>query len=476
MSASQFRSDGKLPATEAVADFVLGGCVDAQTLRLATAAVLDTVAVTIAGSGEPGPSRLQKALEPVSGPSSSRLLWSSASFNRFDAALITGMASHVLDYDDVSMLSVCHPSAPVLSALLNARSWDRLGGRELLEAFVIGTEVLIRLGQTVGFRHYGLGFHATATLGSVGSAAACARLLRLTPVQTRHALAIAASMSSGLQINFGSMVKSLHVGIAASNGLRAVQLAAAGIEGATEVLSGNGFIRAFSGDESSDWPETLRLGAPFVLDEPGFEQKRYPCCYMLHRMIEATLRLKREHAVGLQDVAHVVVDMPFGGTKPLIHPRPKLGLNGLFSGPYAVLAGIADGKVDLSSFTDAAVLRDEIQQRLGDVEIVERAPTQPPESIGDAPVTVTLSLRDGKQLSRTITVSPGSMDDPLTPEQLKHKWIDCLRRAQTSGQESVLGALFDQGRELSDMPDAGHWIWAIAGACASSHTPKHEPA
>ena len=185
--------------------------------------------------------------------------------------------------------------------------------------------------------------------------------------------------------------------------------------------------------KSSQWPDTLRLGAPFVLDEPGFEQKRYPCCYMLHRMIEATLRLKQEHGVSLQDVAHAVVDMPFGGTKPLIYPRPKLGLNGLFSGPYAVLAAIADGRVDLSSFTDAAVLRDDIQQRLGDVEIVERAPTQPPESIGDAPVKVTLTLRAGKQLSRTITVSPGSMDDPLTPDQLKYKWIDCLRRAHAFG-------------------------------------------
>ena len=249
MSASQHRSNGKLPATEALADFVLGGRVDDHTLRLATSAVLDTVAVTIAGSGEPGPSRLQKALEPVHGPLSSRLLWSAASFNRFDAALITGTASHVLDYDDVSMLSVCHPSAPVLSALLNLRSWDNLDGRELIEAFVIGTEVLIRLGQAMGFRHYALGFHATATLGTVAAAAACARLLRLSPIQTRHALAIAASMSSGLQVNFGSMVKSLHVGIAASNGLRAVQLAAAGIEGANEVLSGSGFIRAFSGDE-----------------------------------------------------------------------------------------------------------------------------------------------------------------------------------------------------------------------------------
>jgi 2-methylcitrate dehydratase PrpD len=269
-------------------------------------------------------------------------------------------------------------------------------------------------------------------------------------------------MSSGLQANFGSMVKSIHVGVAACNGLRAAQLAAAGIEAAPEVFSGNGFIRAFSGGESADWPDHLQIGDPFVLANPGFEQKRYPCCYMLHRMIEATLRLRRDHAITLEDVVRAAVEMPFGGTTPLIHPRPKLGLSALFSGPYAVLAALADGRADLRSFTDAQVLRPAIQDRLGDVTLTERAPRRPAESIGDAPVSVTLTLRGGRAVTETITVSPGSAHDPLTSEQLRGKWIDCLHRANQSADDDRLGAFFDQGCSLPNMADAGRWLRAIA--------------
>lgn len=457
-------------ATEALTNFVVDAHVDADTLARGTSAILDTIAVTIGGSAEPAPKRLHDALEAAGGTSATRLLWSAKAFNRLDAALVTGTASHVLDYDDVSMLSVCHPSAPILSALLNVRSWDGTSGRELGESFVIGTEVLIRLGQTMGFRHYALGFHATATLGAVGAAAACARLMRLNRTETRNALAIAASMSSGLQANFGSMVKSIHVGVAACNGLRAVQLAAAGIAGAPEVLSGNGFIRAFSGGESADWPGDLRLGHPFVIADPGFEQKRYPCCYMLHRMIEATLRLRREHALVLEDVVRASVDMPFGGTTPLIHPRPKLGLNALFSGPYAVLAALADGRVDLRSFTDAQVLRPAIQNRLGDVMLMERAPRRPAESIGEAPVSVTLTLRGGHVATHIITASPGSAQDPLTAEQLRSKWSDCLRRANASADDQSLAELFDRGRDLPNMADAGKWLRTIAEATTPART------
>lgn len=446
---------------DALAEFAVAGRVNDEARAFAVSAVLDTVAVMLGGAAEPVVTRLAGALERADGINATRLLWSGMRLRPTDAALITGTASHVLDYDDVSMLSVCHPSTPILSAILNARPWDGLSGREILDAFVIGTEVLIRLGQTMGFRHYQLGFHATSTLGAVGAAAACARLLGTDVATTRDALAIAASMSSGLQVNFGSMVKSLHVGLAASNGIRAVQLARGGIEGAAEPFSGPGYIHAYSGGESRAWPDTIRLGAPFAIAEPGFEQKRYPCCYMLHRMTEATLRMRRKQAITLDDVAEATVDMPFGGTRPLVHPFPKTGLNGLFSGPYAVAASLADGHLSLSSFTDEQVMRPEIQRRLNDVKLVERALSSPPEAIGDAPVTVTLRLRNGEVHKMTITVSPGSMQDPLTPQQARAKWIDCLSRVLPSADGDELGALFEEGAQLASLPDAGRWVRSI---------------
>lgn len=265
-------------------------------------AILDTLAVTMAGGSDDAVHRLEASLDAMdTGPAwtaAFRSPWTGRHYASFDAALLLGMASHMYDYDDVSMLAVCHPSAPILSALLAAESGlARTGGTSGLDfvtAFCVGTEVLIRLGQAMGFRHYELGFHATATLGAVGAASAVARLVRLDAARTRHALAIAASMASGLRKNFGSMVKPLHVGLAASSGLRAVRMAQAGIEGAAEVFEAGGYLRAFSGGETDRFPiGKLLFGQPFALAQPGFEQKRYPCCYMMHKMIEATLLLQQ---------------------------------------------------------------------------------------------------------------------------------------------------------------------------------------
>ena len=453
------------PATERLVDFVTRGRVGASALAAAVPVVLDTVAVTIAGGAEPGVRRLAAALAPDAAGVAS--FWSGARYREDDAAHLIGMASHVLDYDDVCMLAVCHPSAPILTALLAGADREGTSGSDLLEAFLVGTEVLVRLGQAMGFRHYELGYHATATLGTIGAAAAIARLRRFDEGTTRHALAIATSLASGLRVNFGSHVKSLHVGIAAGNGLKAARLAAAGLEGAPEPFDGKGYLKAFSGGETTDWPAGVELGRPFAIEEPGFEQKRYPCCYMLHKMIEATLALRGDTGLDLGAVASMRVDVAQGGTSALIHPYPANGLNALFSGPYAVAASLADGRIDLASFTDEAVRRPHIQRRLRDVLLVEDAtPPRLGSDVGSAPVTVTLVPVSGAPVSRTVTASPGSAADPLTPDQLRAKWTDCLRRAAPGLDEATLASLFGEGAGLRDAASIGGWLGRVAGAIA----------
>ncbi len=449
-------------ATARLADFALGAAVDDFALSRTGSILLDTVAVTLAGGVEPAVRALARSMDPS--PTAVPSLWSDAAYRADDAATLIGMASHVLDYDDVSMLTVCHPTVPVFAALLPLAWSQDIPGRELLDGLAVGSEVLIRVGQAMGFRHYALGFHATGTLGAVGAAAGCARVLGLDGRQTMNALAIAASMSSGLQKNFGSMVKSLHVGLAAANGLRAARWAAAGLVGSPEPLEGMGFLNAFSGGETDAWPDGLDLGAPFAVVEPGFEQKRYPCCYMLHKMVEATLGLRRDAGITLDDVASVRVDVAQGGSKALIHPFPRNGLNALFSGPYAVCASLADGCIDLKSFTDEAVLRPALQSRLRDVQVIEA--TTPNRNVGAAPVTVTLSMVDGSNLARTITASPGSPLDPLTPDQMASKWRDCLERANPELPKAQADALLEAGRGIAEAATCRPWLDALRGAVA----------
>jgi 2-methylcitrate dehydratase PrpD len=416
--------------------------------------VVDTMAVMLPGGADPSVRMLEGALSPSAGGVPS--FWTGARYSSADAATLYGMAAHMLDYDDVCMLTICHPSAPVLSALLAAQPWDTIDTRAFLDAFVIGTEVGIRLGETMGFEHYRLGFHATSTLGTVGAAAACARLLQLTPAQTINALSIAGSMSSGLRKNFGSMVKPLHVGIAAANGLRAARFARAGMEGASGVFEDGGFLGAFSGGQTERWPNVEDLGRPFAIVSPGFERKRYPCCYMLHKMLDATIMLAREHDVDLQHVTGVCVDMPPGGSKPLIHDFPHNGLEARFSAPYAVLCGILDQRMDLGLLGDAAVLRPHVQSRLHLVRVVER--DEPPLDGGDiekAPVTVSLGMDDGRELTCTKHVTPGSPDDPLTDSDLIGKWKDCVGLLRGG---SFMESTPRQLLEMGDRADLGAWL------------------
>lgn len=458
------------PANRMLAAFATRAPVGAGALARAVPVLLDTLGVTLAGGREPGVVRLAGGLPGAGRDVGIRSFWSDARYAEGDAALLFGMASHILDYDDVSMLAICHPSVPVLATLLAGADRARTSGRALLEALVVGTEVTIRLGEALGFRHYALGFHATATLGTIGAAAALARVRGLGEAGTRHALAIAASLSGGLRVNFGSHVKSLHVGFAAANALRAVRLANAGLEGSDEPFEGaSGFLRAFSGGTVTAWPEAVVLGSPFAIEDPGFEQKRYPCCYLLHKMIEGTLVLRRETGLDLAAFAAVRVEVPPGGASALIHPYPKSGLNALFSGPYAICAALADGRIDLASFTDEAVRRPEIQRRLRDVTVVERGGSAAGgHDVGGAPVTVTLTARDGATVAHVVTASPGSMADPITPEQARAKWVDCVRRGVRGTRGAIADAkaarLYEDGVAIRGAGAIDGWLDRLAAA------------
>ena len=138
-----------------------------------------------------------------------------------NAALVNGTASHALDFDDVNMAILGHPTVAVLPGLLALAEETGATQREILVAFVAGYDVACRTGALMSPSHYGHGFHATATVGSIGAAAACARLLRLDAEATATAYGIAATMASGLKSMFGTMCKPLHAGRAAQNGLQA---------------------------------------------------------------------------------------------------------------------------------------------------------------------------------------------------------------------------------------------------------------
>ena len=415
--------------------------IEPAAMEHARRAWLDILACMVGGASEPATRAAARAAD------------SDGAEHR---ALVLGTASHALDYDDVCMLATCHPSAPVVSALL--AGMDHAQGdvtlADLLAAHLVGTETMLRLGAWLGFGHYALGFHATGTLGAVGAAAAYAHLLRLPEVQWRTALSIAASSACGLRANFGTDTKPLHVGFAASAAIRAVGLARAGASASDDALTG--FAHAFTGGARLD-PPRWDAATPWAVMAPGFETKRYPSCYLTHRLIAGLQRLRERRPPQLGD-APVAIDvlLPPGGTAPLKHPGPRTGLQAKFSAPYCAAAAWVDGHVGLASFSDAAVQRTTLRPQMDQIRVAERP--GPHEPLETAPVQVSIT---GAGWRDTLLVdwAPGSLQDPVSDAGLLAKWQDCAIHGQVAAPTDLAAEWLAAGLERP----MRLWLQALRG-------------
>src|SRR5262245_7746525 len=284
-------------------------------------AILDTLGVMIAGSVESTASRVRAAIAHRRGSEEATVVGAAPRASVEDAALANGTAAHALDYDDVQSSLSGHPSAPILSAALALGERQRVSGAELLAAFVVGVEIEAKLGRVLNPGHYETGWHATSTLGVFGAAAASAKLLGLSVERTAHALAIAASLASGIKANFGTDCKPLHVGHAARCGIEAALLSQAGFTGNPRALEhGDGFGATYGAGNRPAWDlTTAALGSPHDLVDPGIGVKRFPACASTHQALDATLALAEEHAIDPAAVVSVECGVNYMAPHQLIY-------------------------------------------------------------------------------------------------------------------------------------------------------------
>ena len=220
----------------------------AAALHWAKIAIIDTLACALAGANEEAP-RIAEKVAAAYGGTGPALLWgTNRRASALDAAVINGTAGHALDYDDVNNTIGGHPSVPILPALFALGEILESNGKDLLLAYITGFETQARIGAAVNVYHYRKGWHPTATLGVFGAAAASARLLNLSVQHTATALAIAASLSSGIKANFGTLTKPLHAGHCSRNGLYAALLAKEGFTASDDAFEHkHGFFELFNG-------------------------------------------------------------------------------------------------------------------------------------------------------------------------------------------------------------------------------------
>lgn len=402
--------------------------------------LLDTYAVGVAGRSEPAALRARAYLATL-GAGEQAALWGQEERAPVEsAALYNGIAAHVLDYDDVTSPLRGHPSVVLWPALLALGECEGLPMRRLMSAYVVGFEVICKLARAIAVEHYARGWHATASIGVIGAAAACAHLLSLTATQTAHAVGLAVAQAAGTRANFGADAKSFQAGQANAAAVRAARLAQAGFTASPDSMGNAQGYSVLYGQGQDLAPALECLGqAPLELIASGIDVKKYPLCYATHRTLDALLALRADHGLTLESVDRVEIETSPGALVPLIHHRPATGLQGKFSMEYAVAAALADGRINLASFTDEQVRRPGIQAFL------PRVHAECAAGAGILPrwASVRIHERGGACHVRRVEDLRGSSALPLSDQELMDKAADCYAwarmRADVPKQLSLAG-------------------------------------
>lgn len=444
-----------MPAvTSQIAEFAVtadGSTVPDAALELAERAVTDTIGVILAAARDRTVEAVQSAHQGRLCPGPAILLTTGRRTQPVQAALLNGTAAHALDFDDVADGIKGHPSAVLVPAILAVAQEAQASGRDVLEAYCVGFQIESAVADGMAIdRHYARGWHSTATLGVLAAAAAACRLFGLDVTRTQHALGIAGSMACGSRQNFGTMTKPLHAGMAASNGVLAATLARAGFTADSGQLEAPLGYFALYGDEGNDLARlTATLSEPWVIATRGINVKKFPCCYGTHRAADAVLSLTGE-GLRAEDVSSVEVTLEPAGLGPLIHHRPRTGLEGKFSLEYVTAAALLDRGLTLRSFTDREVQRSEAQDLLARVSVAES--DMPP--VGGTAwqhsyAAVRVRTRGGEQLERRVDIPRGHATLPLAEEEITAKFTDCVAFSGT-GHDAV--ALLNRVRCLRKEP------------------------
>src|SRR5438445_538036 len=441
-----------MSAIARIAEFVVKTRLDdcpRDAIASVRRAALDSIGVMLAGSTEPIARIVREVARAEGGTPLCTVVGASLRTSPTWAALANGAAGHAHDFDDTSFALLGHPSVPLLAAALAAAEAETADGAAVTLAYLLGFEIDAAIGSAINPDHYTRGWHSTATIGTIGCAAAAARLLALDLGQVRHALGLAVSLASGLKENFGSMTKPYHAGHAARNGILATQLAREGMTASETALEGRqGYAAAFGGARPLD--QALEsLGRSWHLLGSGIAVKPYPSCALTHSAIDALIDLRAEHRLSSRNVAAVEVGVNRVVPDVLAHPRPTTALERKFSMQFCAAAALAEGRVDFGSFTDGEITNAETRELMERVAMVVD-PGLPEGVEQHAWSRVTVRLRDGRTVSAEARSARGHPDMPLSDAALREKFLGCAR--------TVLGAdeaegVAEQIEHLEDIPD-----------------------
>jgi 2-methylcitrate dehydratase PrpD len=411
---------------------------------------IDILAVTIPGAAEPAVRRVFETVKDWgAGPATA--IGQGARLAAPWAALVNGTAAHALDFDDNFDPAKAHATAVLAPAILALAEQEGASGRACLDAYVAGLQILGRVGQGVNPAHRNRGWHATATVGAIGAAAACARLIRLDARKAAYAVSIATSMAAGFMSQFGTMTKPLHAGLAAKSGVLAAGLARAGIDAGLDTLDGpTAMNRLMVGPDYEQLRDTLthvehgqnlrfeteQVGEPLLILSSGLKLKRFPNCGSAHRAMDGLAALIEAHGFAAGEVAAVDVRAPVTHFSNLMYQIPEDPLQAKFSMEYALACILLTGNCTLADFEPGAVARPVLAALY---PLIHRHPVDKAE--GEFPTEVAVVLNDGRRFETAVPMPAGSLAVPFTDAQIWAKFDGCAANIAPERAAAIRAAL-----------------------------------
>jgi 2-methylcitrate dehydratase PrpD len=419
--------------------------------------VLDTLGVIAAAADAPGIPEVNRLLLGWEGAGPSTMLIGKGRVAPPTAALANGAAAHALDFDDNHDPGRVHCYAVILpAALAAAEARGGVSGRELIAAVATGVELQARLGLAAP-NSMSRGWHPTTVMGTLGAAAAAARVLDLRAGQFSDAVGLAFHQASGTRqaLNDGVLAKRLGAGFASRNGTAAAFLAAAGLTGPTRFLEGEaGLFQLFERGEVL--PDALLRDLGQSWEIMTHSMKPYPCCRCTHNAIAIGRVLHREGlrpaeiesvVIGMSEVNSKIVGEPYDVTKDsTIHAQ--------FNAGYCFAAALIHGTVDVTTFQRPQISGPAVSALAARTSVV----------VDDAiaagamsPTRVTILCRDGRRIERFLEFMEGSPEQPMTDDEAITKFSRCLEMG-LGAAPAVISALADKVLDLDNCADVAEIV------------------
>ena len=328
------------------------------TLNSARLHLLDALAVGVLAARH-GPVTGVTQLEQSRNCGQSSVLGREESGNAAIAALINGTLIHSLEFDDTHVASVMHGSSVLASTALACAENEQVTVGELIRAFTIGWEFLIRIGLASPGKIQANGFQITSAGGPFASATVACLLNKDSADVMSNAIGIAGSQVAGTFafLAEGDTVKAVQPGWAAHAGILAADLARAGVTGPADVFRGDfGFYSLYARDHSGGQrllDSIENLGELWYLPEAAF--KLIPSCHYIHPFVEA-VHQAIDSGLDWREINNLHCWVPAEVTRIIAEPwsakmRPRTSHDARWSLPYVLAAVLLDGDVGVQLFS-----------------------------------------------------------------------------------------------------------------------------